>query len=86
MSTRQQQPQPGTTATGSVGPGTGPPKGHYWDRLKEAKAKGDKAALGELLDELEIHGYDRGGQIMTATLAAFNEAGGTSGRRRSRGR
>lgn len=93
MSTRKrpqqpQQPQTGAQpgATGSVAdspPGT-KPKGHYWDRL--ARAEGDKAALGELLDELELHGYDRGGQIMTETLAAFNEAGGTSGRRRSRGK
>lgn len=69
-------PVRGNVMYGSVtdGDGTNVPSGHYWDRLEAAKS--DKAELGKLLDELELHGYGRSGQIYTATLAAYNEAGG----------
>lgn len=73
----------GNHGTGTVTAGTGRPGGYLWDKLAEAGA--DRKALDELLDELDAHGYARGGQLYTATLAAYNSTGGKRQRRLKEG-
>jgi hypothetical protein len=75
--------EPGSgIAAGSVGQGSAP-SGYYWDRL--ADAAGDRDKLDALADELDTHGYTRGGQLMTAVLAAYDETGAKRARAGRRG-
>lgn len=64
---------PAPVGTASTGPG-GEPSGFYWDRLRAAQ--NDAAALDELADELERHGYAADGQIRRAVADARQALGG----------
>lgn len=78
--TRNSKESGSGVAKGSVQNSTAAPSGYYWDRLKGAGK--DQKKLGELLDELDTHGYARGGQIHTAVTEAYRAAGGKTGRNR----